>query len=88
MPRELQRALGLELIEALHEQDPKRYSDFFLGRASPRLGERPVRSAYWFGLLVARGLAQSRTLAELANADVIALRPTVEAELRRIVENL
>lgn len=42
------------------------YAMFFLGRAAPVLGQRPVRSAYWFGLQIVRRLARGRSLRELA----------------------
>jgi hypothetical protein len=85
MPLELRRSLGAELHAALESQERDRYSDFFLGRASPRLGERPVRSGYWFGLMVARALGKTRGLDELTNADMKELRPLIASELSRLV---
>jgi len=84
MSVELQRSLGAELSAVLESQDRDRYADFFLGRASARLGERPVRSGYWFGLMVARSLGKTKSLEELAKADMKALRPVIASELLRI----
>ncbi|MBX3274820.1 MAG: hypothetical protein KF729_31440 [Sandaracinaceae bacterium] len=42
------------------------YPMFFLGRAAPSLGRRPVRSAYWFGLEIVRRIHRGRSLRELA----------------------
>ncbi len=85
MPVELRRSLGAELSAALESADRDRYADFFLGRASPRLGERPVRSGYWFGLMVARSLGKTRSLEELAKADMRELRPAIASELSRLI---
>ncbi len=82
---ELWRALGAELLAALESQDRERYADFFLGRASPALGERPVRTGYWFGLQLARSLGKHRSLEQLVRADVRALRPVLADELARML---
>jgi hypothetical protein len=77
--------LGRELLACLDSQQPADYAVFFLGRAHPRLGERPVRSAYWFGLQVVRRLAASRSLAELARVDPTTLRADIRSHLEQLI---
>ncbi len=75
------RELGGELRSVLDSQNDAAYAKFFLGRASPELGERPVRSGYWFGLRVARSLARSRTLDALSRIPAASLRSEIGAAL-------
>lgn len=79
------RTLGGELRAALDAQDEATYATFFLGRAAPKLGERPVRSGYWFGLHVARAIAGRRALADLARLPAARLRGDIGAALDEVI---
>jgi hypothetical protein len=76
--------LGRELLARLDSSDAADYATFFLGRAHTRLGARPVRSGYWFGLHVVRQLARQRSLRELARLDPT----TIAADIRRALTRL
>lgn len=65
-----------------HEDD---YPMFFLGRAAPSLGPRPVRSAYWFGLQIVRRVQRGRSLRELAAIEPATLIPEMERALDAII---
>jgi hypothetical protein len=73
--------LGKELRDVLDSEREEDYAKFFLGRAAPALGERPVRSGYWFGLRVARALAQQQSLDALSRVPVSTLREKIAAAL-------
>ena len=78
-------SLGAALLRCLDSESREDYATFFLGRASPALGARPVRSAYYFGLEIASRLADGRSLEVLADLDPASLRAEIEAALRAIV---
>lgn len=84
MPR-YARELGVELRRVLDSQNDADYAKFFLGRATPELGERPVRSGYWFGLHVARALARHRSLDALSRIPAASLRAEIGAALDAII---
>jgi len=81
--------LGPMLRERLRSSensgDPDDYAMFFLGRAAPGLGARPVRSAYWFGLQIVRRLAAGRSLQALAALEPAALLDDMEVALDEII---
>lgn len=81
--------LGPMLRDRLRSSEASGYPDdypmFFLGRAAPSLGERPVRSAYWFGLQVVRRLAGGRSLRELAAIEPGELVSDMERALNDII---
>lgn len=79
------KTLGPLLLSVLDLGERGPYETFFLGRANQALGQRPVRSAYWFGLQVARKLAARRSLVELAEAAIPSLRSEVRAALREVI---
>ncbi|HEY4122742.1 MAG TPA: hypothetical protein VGM56_32990 [Byssovorax sp.] len=84
MPR-YARSLGGELLAAFDSREQADYARFFLGRADPRLGERPVRSGYWFGLHAARVIAAGRSLDVLCRVPRDAVRAEVRAAVAEIV---
>jgi hypothetical protein len=77
--------LGPALLAALDSSDDDAYATFFLGRAPASLGERPVRSGYWFGLEVVRAVARGRSLEELARLSGAPLRAEVGGSLAALV---
>lgn len=79
--------LGAELEQALDSQDEADYAKFFLGRAAPGLGERPVRSGYWFGLKIARAIATGKNLDALARAPASSLRTEIGAALHALIRS-
>jgi hypothetical protein len=85
MPR-YRAELGAMLLERLGSSESEDYQAFFLGRAGDRLGERPVRSAYYFGLRVVERLARGRTLVELGALDPLTQRDAISEALRSIVD--
>lgn len=84
MPRH-EQDLGMMLLDKLRSEDEADYATFFLGRASNALGERPVRSGYYFGLRVVEELAAGRTLQELSLIDSALIIDEIEAALRSVV---
>lgn len=61
------------------------YPMFFLGRAAPSLGRRPVRAAYWFGLQIVRRIHRGRSLQELAAIEPAELIGDMERALDAII---
>ncbi|MCA9610411.1 MAG: hypothetical protein KC619_32670, partial [Myxococcales bacterium] len=61
------------------------YPMFFLGRAAPPLGPRPVRSAYWFGLQIVRRLQRGRSLRELGALEPATLIPDMQQALDAMI---
>lgn len=78
-------SLGAALLRCLDSEAREDYATFFLGRASPALGARPVRSAYYFGLEIVSRLAGGRSLEVLADLDPASLRAEIEGALRAII---
>jgi hypothetical protein len=74
--------LAAELREKLDSKTPEDYQAFFWGN-SPRQ-DIPARSGYFVGYQVARELARTHTLTELAHLRGPDLRAALEAALRRL----
>jgi hypothetical protein len=80
--RELLPKLAAELRAKLDSKTSEDYQAFFLGN-TPRK-DIPARSGYFVGYQVARELARTRTLAELAHLHGPGLRTALEEALRRL----
>ncbi|WP_224364375.1 hypothetical protein [Hyalangium versicolor] len=80
--RPLLPKLAAELRAKLDSQAPEEYAAFFLANA-PRQ-DIPARSGYFVGYQVARELARTRTLAELAHLHGSQLRTALVEALRRL----
>ncbi|KFE58447.1 hypothetical protein [Hyalangium minutum] len=80
--RALLPKLAAELRVKLDSKSPEDYQAFFLGN-SPRQ-DIPARSGYFVGYLVARELARTRPLAELAHLHGSELRTAMEEALRQM----
>jgi len=78
--------LGRMLLAKLESSDRADYATFFLGRADPQLGSRPVRTGYWFGLQVARRIVQDGNLAEYARRSPTTLRKEIRMALQAAIE--
>jgi uncharacterized protein YjaZ len=79
----LMSELAPRLLADLDSGSPADYARWFIGtrEANP---SQPARSGYYLGYLVARRLAASRTLPELARTPLAELRPAIEAALREL----
>jgi hypothetical protein len=79
----LMAELAPRLLADLDSGSPADYARWFIGtrEANP---SQPARSGYYLGYLVARRLAASRTLPELARTPLAELRPAIEAALREL----
>lgn len=69
-----------EALSLLDSERPEDYARYFLGGRS---GEIPSRTGYYLGYLVAQDLGASRSLRELAAMEPSAVRPLLEASLRK-----
>jgi hypothetical protein len=86
MPRQAQALmaeLAPRLLADLDSEAPGDYARWFIGS---RDGDpsQPARSGYYLGYLVARRLAATRSLPELARAPLAQLRPAIESALREL----
>jgi hypothetical protein len=77
--------LARMILGALESSSEEDYATFFLGRASDALGERPVRSAYYFGLRTAERLAaQGHDLQALSERRPESMVPAIRATLEAL----
>ncbi|MCR9163073.1 MAG: hypothetical protein ACE37F_32895 [Nannocystaceae bacterium] len=78
-------SMGPGLLAALDSSAQDDYATFFLGRASPKLGRRPVRTGYWYGLQVARLVCAERSVRALAKVPLPQMRPAVRDAMQALV---
>lgn len=78
-------AVGPELLAALESTSEEDYASFFLGRATPGFGGRPVRTGYWYGLQVARHVCANRSVRDVAKVPLPLMRSAVRDAMRALV---
>jgi len=76
--------IGPALLAALDSDDESDYARFFLGRATDDAAGQPVRTAYWYGLQIARHVCGGRSVRAVAHVPPARMRSAVRDAMRAL----
>lgn len=74
--------IARELLRNMDSASPELYKTFFMGNSTRT--DLPPRTGYYVGFLIARKLAQSHSLQQLAEMNGESLRSTIRRSLQRL----